>query len=695
MKLAKSPVALAVALSILSTSSIVLAEEQNNEDAVEVITVKSDFRNSNLMTKAASISILSQDNIDLRHAQNLEDILVAIPNVNIAGGTQRVRYFQIRGIGERSQYVQTINPSVGLIVDDIDFSGIGGVSSTYDISQVEVYRGPQGTRFGSNALAGLVYMNSYEPTDEFESSLRLKAGNYNSFGASAVVSGPASDSVNYRLTAEKYKSDGYVHNGYLNKDDTNNQDELSLKGKVSIEASNDWQIDLSLIHHDFDNGYDTFSLDNNRTTLSDEPGFDKQKTTAGSAKFTYSGYDAFEVLSVFSVADSTIAYGYDEDWAYVGIHPWEYSSTDHYFRDNKNMTGEIRLTSEAGHEIFGGKTAWVAGAYIKRYKENLKREYTYLDEDYFSRHEANTYALFGELETKLNNKLTLTTGLRVEKRKDDYVNTDGIDANPSETMVGGNIVLSYSLNDSNMLYANISRGFKAGGFNSSGTLPADKRYFESEYLWNYELGYKASFDAYNAYLRTSVFHMKRDNIQINSYQTLEREDGSSEFIQFWDNAAKGYNQGVEVEGGLFLTENLEFYGSLGLLKTEFSGYVHGDGRVETGRDQAHAPNYQYSIGATYYWLESFEFNLSVDGKDAYFFSASHNERSDAMSVLNGSVAYIQEDWQVKLWGRNMLDKTYQTRGFYFGNDPRDGYTDKAYYHFGEPAVFGVTFDYSF
>ena len=142
-------------------------------------------------------------------------------------------------------------------------------------------------------------MSSYEPTDEFESSFRLKAGNYNSFGASAFISGPASDSVNYRLTAEKYKSDGYVHNGYLKKDNTNNQDELSLKGKVSIAASNDWQIDLSLIHHDFDNGYDTFSLDNNRTTLSDEPGFDKQKTTAGSAKFTYSGFNALKCLVCF------------------------------------------------------------------------------------------------------------------------------------------------------------------------------------------------------------------------------------------------------------------------------------------------------------------------------------------------------------------------------------------------------------
>jgi hypothetical protein len=66
-----------------------------------------------------------------------------------------------------------------------------------------------------------------------------------------------------------------------------------------------------------------------------------------------------------------------------------------------------------------------------------------------------------------------------------------------------------------------------------------------------------------------------------------------------------------------------------------------------------------------------------------------------MTLLNGSVSYLQDNWQLKLWARNMLDEDYATRGFYFGNDPRDDYAAKAYTQLGEPAVVGLTLDYQF
>jgi outer membrane cobalamin receptor len=92
-----------------------------------------------------------------------------------------------------------------------------------------------------------------------------------------MLSGPASDKVNYRLAAEKYQSDGFIDNTYLGRDDTNNRDELSIRSKLAIQSSEFLTIDLALLHFDFDNGYDAFSLDNTRQTLSDQPGFDQQK----------------------------------------------------------------------------------------------------------------------------------------------------------------------------------------------------------------------------------------------------------------------------------------------------------------------------------------------------------------------------------------------------------------------------------
>src|SRR4029077_12196984 len=98
-------------------------------------------------------------------AQQLEQILGLMPNVNYASGASRGRYLQIRGIGETGQFVEPLNSSVGLIVDHVDFSGIGTISTLYDVHQVEVFRGPQGTLYGANALAGLINVTTNDPGD--------------------------------------------------------------------------------------------------------------------------------------------------------------------------------------------------------------------------------------------------------------------------------------------------------------------------------------------------------------------------------------------------------------------------------------------------------------------------------------------------------------------------------------------------
>ncbi len=695
MKLVKSPVAIAITLLLSSQSAYANEETQASAEDLEVITVKGNFRENSLQKTPSSLFVMQSQDIALRNAQNFEETIALIPNMNFSGGTQRARYFQIRGIGERAQYSAPINPSVGTVIDDIDFSGNASVASMFDIDQVEVFRGPQGTRFGATALAGLVYMQSAAPSDEFEGKVQLKGGNYNSYGAGMVLSGPMSDTVKYRFSAEKYKSDGFVENTFLDRKDTNNRDELSVRGKLAIEVSNELTLDLALLHFNFDNGYDVFSLDNNRTTLSDEPGFDTQRTTAASAKLTYTGLNGVDIVGILTAADSDLAYGYDEDWSYKDIHPESYSSTDHYIRDNKTFTAEVRFSSQQGHEIFNGTTSWLVGAYSKRDQQDLKREYTYLSQDFTSEYNTNIGAIFGQLDTRINDKVTVSAGLRFESRVSDYANNDALTFDPSDDMVGGNVVLSYELDQNNMLYTSINRGYKHGSINTGGTLTPQERAFSPEYVWNYELGYKANFDAYDSYLRTAVFYMDREDIQINSYKETMRDDGSSEFVSYWSNAASGYNQGIEIEGGLSLTEDVDLYASLGLLDTEFSGTLDSAGNIIPARDQAHAPKYTYHIGMNYFPIEKVQMNLSVEGKDAFNFSASHNDRSDEYTSVNASVSYVEEQWQVKAWARNVFDKTYATRGFYFPNDPRDGWQAKGYYHFAEPLVFGVTFDYNF
>lgn len=728
----KSSLALAISASLFSLTSFssIAAQENKNisaDETIETITVNSDFRQQNLQKVPSSLSVLTNVDIEQRNAKHLEELIAVSPNVNFASGSQRARYYQIRGIGERSQFQEPINPSVGMIIDEVDFTGIGSIANLFDTSQVEIFRGPQGTRFGANAIAGMINITTKAPTDTFEGALQFDVGNYNSYGLGIALSGPATDAINYRLAINKYSSVGFIENNHLGLKDTNNRDELNVRAKLAIEASSDLTIDLTAFHFDFDNGYDAFSLDNNRTTLSDQPGFDTQKTSALAAKFTYQGLDTVTLVAIVSASDSDLAYGYDEDWAY-GEYEWRsdkpieqpdpcitptgcladfdgYSSTDHYLRDKSVQTVELRALSKAGEEIFNGSTAWLAGIYFKQDNEDLTRQYTYADTDFDSSNESDAIAVFGQLDSQLSEKLTLTTGLRVEKRSADYTNSDLFTDVANDTMFGGKLVLSYQTTADSLWYGSINRGYKAGGSNTDGSLADQFRSFDPEYLMNYEVGYKVAFFENDAYLRSAFFYMDRTDMQVKSSQTIVREDGSVEFIPFLGNAATGSNLGIEIESAWQINNLINIYGSLGLLDTEFNDFTDPEGNSLSGEAQSHAPNYQFNLGINIQPSEHWLLNISVDGKDEFYFSDSRyyygeaisedDLTSEAVALVNASVSYLADSWQVKVWARNLTDKEYANRGFYFGNDPRDGYAAKQYTQLSEPLVFGATLDYQF
>jgi outer membrane receptor protein involved in Fe transport len=725
MNFTKSTLSLAVSSALISSLNATANEEPTTKAPIEVITVSSDFRQQNLLKTPASLSVLTDIEIKQRNAQHLEELIAVSPNVNYASGSQRARYYQIRGIGERAQFKEPINPSVGMIIDEVDFTGIGSIANLFDTSQVEIFRGPQGTRFGANALAGMINITTSEPTDEFEGAIKLDVGNYDSYDLGLALSGPVTDDVNYRFAINKHTSDGYMENVYLNTDDTNNRNELNIRGKLSIAATKDLTIDLTGFYFDFNNGYDAFSLDKTRTTYSDEPGFDDQETKALAVKFTYEGFDGFTLVSILSTADSDLAYGYDEDWAYEGIsYPenienqdfayWEYTSKDHYFREKSVQTIEFRALSKVSNKLFNDTTSWVTGVHFKQDDEDLLRQYTYLDSDFNSSFNTQSIAVYGQLDSQFNKQWSLTTGLRVEHRSADYINSDNFNDSLNDTMVGGKLVLSYQQSDDSFWYASINRGFKAGGANTDGSLPDELRTFDPEYLTNYELGYKVSLLDNNAYIRTALFYMDRTDMQVKSSNTISRSDGSTQFISYLGNAASGENYGLEVETSWQVTDSINLYASLGLLDTEFNDFITADGLSLSGEEQAHAPNYQFNIGVNYQPTDAWLFNISLDSKDEFYFSDTRyydydgndsveideaipeqDLQSKASVLLNASISYLADNWQVKLWGRNLGDKNYANRGFYFPNDPRDGYAPKQYTLLSEPLVFGVSLDYQF
>ena len=672
-------------MNFLAFLLIISASLSVGASTIEEIVVSADLKEQSEIKIASSIFVVSEEAIATRGAMHLEEVLNSIPNLNFASGSNRPRFFQIRGVGERSQFGSPVNASVGFLVDDIDFSGAGTIASMLDVEQIEVLRGPQGTRYGASALGGLIKVKTKDPSSKQELELKITHGQYATQNFDLIMNTPVSDQLLLRAAFSDHESDGYIYNQFLDRSDANGRNESTSRIKMRWLPSNRWVVDVSLANTEVDNGYDTFSLDNNRVTLSDEPGFDRQKSKYASIKSKWLGQN-YEITTILGAANSDIDYGYDEDWSFTGIHPFGYTSTDRYLRERKTRSAELRINSLS-------EFSWVAGFYFFDSSEDLLRDYTFLTNNFSSNYEFKSYAVFAESEIELSEGTSLLAGVRFEKRETNYQDSEGIEFSPSEDFWGGEISLNKDLSDNLLGYVSIARGFKAGGFNIDGTLDSDLREFNEEYLIEYETGLKGAFFRDNLQVRLAIFMDDRRDQQVKSSLVRPRSDGSTEFIDFLGNAAAGTNKGLEGSIVWELNPNWRLTLDAGILRATFDEYINEFGENLSGRDQAHAPSYMASAGIRFAqgrWTAS----LTADTKDEFYFSDRHGVRSERATLANFSVEYSVMPWQIALWARNLGDENYQTRGFgSFGNDPRKLYVTEPYYQLGEPRIVGVTFQY--
>ncbi|MDH5432601.1 MAG: TonB-dependent receptor [Gammaproteobacteria bacterium] len=717
-------------LSILSLSPVfnLYANESDPSDSFvneNVILVTAELQAESPLKLANSVSVINDDAIKQRNAEHLEQLFNLIPNVNFSTGASRGRFIQIRGVGERSEFVEPVNHSVGVMIDGIDMTGIATAATMLDVAQVEILRGPQGTLYGANALAGLINIVTNKPSDDDYSSVGFGIESFGGQSASLVVSNSLDEDSGIRLAIGQYQTDGYTKNLFLNREDTNNIDEQSLRANYYYDNNRDFAFSSHLMIIDADNGYDAFSLDSNRNTYSDNPGHDKQKTQALAFKFNWQLNNEMTFQANISNADSELAYGYDEDWSHPGIcdgtacdsalwgFDWWYASFDNYLRDNKNTSIDLRLSSNSSDE----DSSWTLGWYHRTQQVDLLRVYTYAASDFSSRYQTDNTALYGQYQYPIAEDLSLVMGLRTENRTADYIDSNLAAFNPDENLWGGKFSFQYQYAENRMLYTLISRGYKAGGFNTDGNLLTLDREYQTEFMWNYEAGIKGQWLENRLTLSAAIFYQDREDIQIKQSIVRSVADGTTiqdgglcpcSFTDYLTNAAKGTNLGFELESQWQADQDINFYASLGLLKAEFkdfNSFTHVNADLAAnppvpynmdGRQQAHAPSYQFTIGINYFIGNNWTVNFETQGKDAFYFSDRHEEKSDTYEIFNAGLAYHEEDWNINLVIHNMTDQDIKTRGFgSFGNDPRKFYETEAYYQFAKPRVVSITANFEF
>ena len=679
-------------LNTLSLSIAVLlsanAFAKTSEHDLPAMVVSADFRPAIALETPVSLTTINSDVIESRGAQHVEDILNLAPNVNISAGASRGQFFQIRGIGERSQFSSPLNPSVGLIIDGIDFSRTGGAATLFDIEQVEVLRGPQGTRFGTNALAGVINLQSKQPTDELDIHFETGIAEYGTRSLGLAIGGPViEDTLLGRLSIHSHRSDGYMDNDFLNRSNTQDRDELTARGQLKWLINNDLTVDLNLLHLNIDNGYDAFTLDNSRNSLSDEPGQDTQHTNAIALKTDWRASSAVQIQTATSYSKSDIVYSYDADWGFVGQFAaglFPYSATEEFKRGRENYGFELKALSNEDGRLFSGRSEWVIGVNFLMQNEDLDLSSDF--GDLINEYETENISLFAQLDTKLSQKLTLITGLRIEHFEADYKDSNGIDIDTNEVLFGGKLGLNFQINDDHLLYTSLSRGYKSGGINNNDALPASELEFDTEYMWTLETGVKSLWLEGDLMTSISIFYSSRRDAQVKSSVPV----GIGAFEDSVTNAAKGNNYGLEAEIDWSATDDIRLFTAVGLLHASFDSYENPRLVGIEDRRMAHAPAYTFTVGTEVAISPSLTFNANVEGKDEFYFSNSHNAKSNSYALTNASLEYRTGDWTMTLWGRNLFDKEYATRGFFFGNNPAKGYVGENYIQLGDPHVVGLS-----
>ena len=673
---------------------------------LDPVRVTADLWESPLARIPASVSVYDETALRGGSVRHFGDLVDQIPNLTWTGGTSRPRHLQIRGIGENSQFEgETPDSAVRFVLDDLDFTGLGGVGTAFDVSQAEVLRGPQAGAFGANAAGGVVRLVTNAPTPYWTGRTEFTAGGDSLLSGGFAVGGPLvaaqPEQLMMRLAVQQSESDGFRRNLTLSRD-TNARDELTARLRLTWNPNELWRWEAALFAANFDNGYDEFALDNNgRHTFSDQPGRDEQESFAASLRGTYAGWEGVRFTTVTSGARTRSRYSYDDDWTAAS-----YMGFSDLARLRWVVNQELRLDSEPGASD-GWISRWTLGAF-------------YADTEEFSRY-ANTdpwnvrglrtvyrsknTALFGQLGHDFSPTTRLIAGLRFEDIRMDGAGTKTryrassdsydpvVNTAPSfdDTLFGGKLTLEHDLSDHELAFVSVTRGYKAGGINVDARidLASDPLTYDTETLWNWEAGVRGHWLGERLTGEVTAFWLQRADTQVRDSAGF---GGNYRF--FTDNGGDAHVYGFEASGAYALTRAWTLRASLALMRSELDQFTLSNGNTGGGRVLANTPRHGYTLGVRYDDGRGWFGQAELVGRAQQYDSNNQNESRRAFRVVNATLGYAWERWSLTLWAKNLFDEEYDRRVYFFGNADPD-YIETRYENRADPRHVGVTAAYRF
>ncbi len=647
--------------------------ETNTNTALEEVYVTAEKRPQALSEVPIAIQVLDATFIENGANLGLSDLEYAMPSVNFGRGGRRTRgEITIRGVGGFSRNIGS-DGRVAVYVDEVPLGRSSAFDSNLlDIEQIEILRGPQGTLFGTNAIAGAINITTAAPSDTKTATVQQTFGNYGLSTFNASAASPLSDDTSMRLQYSHIESDGYIKNIALDSTlQERNTD--SFRGKihhefnqdVSITVSGDWldeEADATNGEALADsigpggvslNGYS--SAPDFYEVAHDTEEYETRKIWGTAANLDWNLSSGAKVTSISAIRRSVFEDVSEEDFSAIPL-------ADSTFNESfKQKTQELRYISPENDEF-----NYVVGLFLSDGELTTDRgarlgtSIVSTPGSLFSK----SAALFFHSNIKVNENLYLSLGTRAQREEKEI---DYTSSNPSSLpgFANGTLVdddtysallpkigLNYTP-ENNLFFASISRGSKSGGWNADFVPSLANIEYDQEFATNFEIGHKFADASSPLQSSVTLYSTKYTDFQI--FQLLE---GLTQLT----NAGEATSQGVELEIEYEISPKLALTLGSSYNKAEFDEFENGPpGDDYSGNDLPYAPEMSHFFGVDYdftiadktaYW--HIDYSFSDD-----FYTDPNNEESHQVrnyTLVNTNLGIeISELISVKAWVRNLTD----------------------------------------
>jgi len=654
VNLAANLAAWSIAASFLAAGQA--SAQSDPEMVLEEVFVTAQKREQRLQDVPIQVTAVSAQQLENWQINQTSGLARIVPNFAIERtDTYTNSVMVLRGIAQASR----ADPPVAVIVDGVPQDDSKQLNQRlFDIEQIEVLRGPQGSIYGRNAEAGAIVITTKSPTDEFSAYTDLSYGNEDTIDATVAFSGALKPGkVRYRMAATYYTSDGVIRNTFTGRGADRVPHDYSLRGNLEFLLSDTSTLRFIINYSDFDAAgvifAPVFSGDANDFELpqSNFPNYGSGDSQNYTVQFEQEfGFATFSSITGYTELDQRQVT--DLDFTPMPV----LGNNQPYSREI--FTQEFRLVSPGD-----GRLRWIASA-------------DYLDSDHYlatqvfldmgdpandvnnfidTRPEDNprtNFGVSGTVDYDITDAWALTVGARYDQDKKKTLDF-ATNQYREETFdkFQPRVSLAYSIDDYRLVYATYAVGFRSGAFNGT-----DFPVAQSEVLTNYEVGFKTQWWDRRVSLNGALFYADVDDFQFSYIDFIARANVTS-------NIDEVSIKGAELEFSVNATDSLSLYANFGYAKTDVEKFAIFPEYVGN-----HTPrSADWSIAA------GFDFTTSASGNFDFFIRGDLNYMSDRYWFIDNldvqdpkTFGYLSaglewDNWSVSLWAKNISDtKAYDT-----------------------------------